>query len=197
MALKTYALLDVVGVKAQLHSGDTKPVKEFWSAADAWTNGVGNSLQPMRVLGKNQVQVPEVSVVTFSDSALVFTTPEFELDAFYKILGGLKQALESRVGKVYSIVSRGEDVGHHALPALGMTSLGGDMKPHYFNVAGTGKAWVDLHLADRAIGKKKEWHPKYTLYCVGANSKPHDVAAIDELTFRDFDDNDELLLALA
>jgi hypothetical protein len=196
MATKTYALLDMIGVKERLRSADASGVHEFWSAADAWTNGVGNSLPPKPLPGGHAMQVPEVCVVTFSDSALLFTRPEFDLEVFYEILGSLKQHLSSRAGHVYCVVSRGEEIAHHQLPALGMNSLGSDLKPHYFNVAGTGRAWVNLHLADRAVTRHKTWHGQFSLYCVDAESKPPSIAARDQLTFRDFDDNDRLVLAL-
>lgn len=196
--VKTYALFDVVGVKEALSAGSGSTVlKEFWRTADAWVNGAGNSFGQQLVLGGKRTEVPNVSVVTFSDSALVFTRPEFELHVFYKIVGSLKQALERNVGKVYCVVSRGEEVEHPALPALGMMNIDSDMKPAYFNVAGSGAAWVNMHLADRAIGKRTDWHNRFTLYAVGADSIPADMVAIDEAVFKSLAGSDTLVLALA
>lgn len=195
---KTYALLDVVGVKDALKAGKGPALlKEFWQTTDAWTTGLGNSFRPAPLLDGSAEQVPHVSVVTFSDSALLFTRPEFRLDVFYTIVGSLKQKLTERLGRVYCIVSRDEEVEHPAMPALGGTVMGSDMKPAYFNVAGSGAAWVNLHLADRAIGRRKDWHDKYSLYAVGANSIPPGGAAREEETFKMIDGGDAIVAALA
>ncbi len=197
MPIRTYALVDVIGVKEALRRNDTRPLREFWATTDAWTNAGAGALGPLPLLGQHAEQVPNVSVVTFSDSALLFTSPEHELAAFYRILGSLKGRLEATVGHVYCIVSRGDEIAHHEIPALGGNLIGTDNRPNYFNVAGSGAAWVNLHLADKAIGKHREWHAQYSLYCVGAASKPPGVDARDQITFRSFDDNDQLVLALA
>lgn len=196
--LKTYALYDVIGVKAALTSGTGPAVlKKFWQAADAWTTGVGNSFGQQLVLDGRHTEEPQVYVVTFSDSALLFTRPEFKLEVFYKIAGSLKQTLERAVGRVYCIISRGEEVAHPAMPALGGTIIDDQMKPAYFNVAGSGAAWVNLHLADRAIGRRKDWHDRFSLYAVGNAPVPSGFAAQDQQTFKTIDGGDEVVCALS
>ncbi len=195
---KTYALFDVVGMKEALAKG-TGPalLKKFWQAADAWTNGAAQSYGHHPVMEGAHTEAPGVNVVTFSDSALLFTRPEFRLELFYKIAGGLKQVLQVAVGPVYCIVSRGEEIAHPSLPALGAIAIDDQMKPAYFNVAGSGAAWVNLHLADRAVGRRKDWHKKFSLYAVGSRSVPHGAAAQDEESFKTIDGGDEIVCALS
>ena len=198
MAKKTYALLDVVGVKAALKSGrGAELLGQFWRTADAWTNGVGNSWPPELVPGAGRTESPRAFVVTFSDSALLFTRPEFDLGVFYQIARSLKAALERVAGRVYCIVNRDDEIVHHDLPALGgITMSGSDLRPAYFNVAGSGAAWVNLHLADRAVGSKKEWHDRFSLYCVGRDSIPAGATSCGEQVFTSFAGGETRVFAL-
>ncbi len=195
---KTYALFDVVGVKEAVREGKGGQVlTAFWTAADAWTNGRANSLGQRPVLGGRHLEAPRVAVVTFSDSALMFTRPEFELEVFYEVAQSLKTVLEAAVGRVYCIVSRGDEIDHPSLPALGMKVVDETLAPAYFSVAGSGSAWVNLHLADRAIGARKDWHDRFSMYCVGASSLPRTGHPQAEQVFKDLDGNDTLVFALA
>lgn len=64
------------------------------------------------------------------------------------------------------------------------------------NVAGSGAAWVNLHLADRTIGRQKQWHSEYSLCAVGAKSIPAGAKALDEASFKTIDDQDTIVAAL-
>jgi hypothetical protein len=195
--LKTYAFYDVVGVKDALKAGNGLALlKEFWQTADAWTNGPGNSFGQQAVQDGDHSEEPRVYVVTFSDSALLFTRPEFKLDIFYKIAGNLKQKLQTAVGGVYCIISRGDEIAHPALPARGGTVMDDQNRPAYLSIAGSGEAWVNLHLADRAIGRRKDWHKKFSLYAVGAQSVPGGGAGLEQETFKTIDGGDEIVCAL-
>ena len=195
--LKTYAFYDVVGVKDALKTGKGPDLlKAFWQTADGWTNGPGSSFGQQPVQDGGHTEVPRVYIVTFSDSALLFTRPEFKLDIFYKIAGSLKQKLEKAVAEVYCIISRGDEIAHPALPALGGTVVDDHSRPAYYNVAGSGEAWVNLHLADRAIAKRKDWHKKFSLYAVGNRSVPDGGAGREQETFKTIDGGDEIVCAL-
>ena len=129
--------------------------------------------------------MPEIYVVTFSDSALLYADPELEMDGFYSIVHKFRSAL-NEMGKVYCVVSRGTEVGHHVLPALGSVVRSGGGKAYYFNVAGSGQAWVNLHLADAEIKKHRDLHSQFWLYCVGADSLPNGRADAEGITFTSF-----------
>ncbi len=62
---------------------------------------------------------------------------------------------------------------------------------------GSGTAWVNLHLADRAIARRKDWHNRFSLYAVGSGSVPADAAALEEVPFKTIDGGDETVCALA
>lgn len=171
MSHKTYALFDLIGITDSIRNGSANTVLEnFWNAADAWTNGQNHG--PMSIPNAGYTACPIPCVATFSDSALMYTEEELEIDDFYSLVKDLKRYIESRACTSYVIISRNSEISQPSMPALGgyVSGLGGT--PRYTRIAGSGEAWVDLHLADKAIGKAKEWHGKYSIYCVGKNSLP-------------------------
>jgi len=194
---RTYALIDLVGLKADLKAGKgADRALAFWKRADAWTNG-GCGGMMCRLEGENAQESGRARVVTFSDSLLFSTASEYTLIDFYKLLGSLRHAVIQAAGPCYCVVSRGPSIEPPALPALGGTSVeGGDLRPAFLAIAGTGPAFADLFFADAAVQRHKAWHGTYSLYAT-ASAIPSDMAAKDSLTFKDLEGNDCVLAALA
>jgi hypothetical protein len=93
-------------------------------------------------------------VTTCSGSALLSTEPEFELDAFWHLVGSLKMKIDHVAGASYVIVTRDDDMAHNELPALGFHTVGsGDTRRRY-------------HDEIRTQVRKSGW--KYSVYAVGA-----------------------------
>lgn len=171
MNKKTYALFDLIGITDVIKNNTASDLLEkFWNAANAWTNLQFH--EAMRILDKNCIASPDVHVTTFSDSALLYVKEELEIDDFYKIVKDFKSHIEQNACGLYAIVSRNSEISQPPMPPLVGCLLGSDNMPRYIQVAGSGDAWVNLHLADKEINKKKEWHGKYSLYCIGEGSLP-------------------------
>lgn len=173
--MRTYALFDLIGIKKAFEDGNTPQLLEsFWNVTERWTNS--QSFTPVEIPSKGYTASPEAFVSTFSDSALLYTKEELSIKDFYDVVLSLKKQIET-VGRVYVIVSRNDDVN---ISSSGPQLFGSmDNVPRYTHIAGSGKAWANLHYADKVIGKTTEWHIKYTLYCVGEHSKPATMAEKD------------------
>jgi hypothetical protein len=103
MAQKTYALVDLIGIKTAFSAGRAAEILEqFWNAADAWTNS--QNFSPVFIPAKKYLAAPEVHVCTFSDSALLYTREELEIDDFLDIVRSFKRHIESRGCPSYAIV---------------------------------------------------------------------------------------------
>lgn len=171
MPLKTYALLDLIGVTTAIGAGSAaKLLETFWSTADTWTTS--SSHKHVFIPSGGYRTTPTVFVSTFSDSALLHTAEELLIDDFYDIVRSFKSTIERRVCPAYVIVSRNAEIPQPTMPALGAIGLSPDHLPLYTKVAGSGDAWVNLHLADAAIKKQRQWHGRYSMYCVGDDSLP-------------------------
>lgn len=178
MPIKTYAYFDLLGVKKAFENGTAAELlDEFWNCADTWANS--QYFEPMKVEGNTFMTSPTIYTTTFSDSALIHTKEEHSISDFYLIANSFKHFIERRVGSLYGIVSKNEEKAAPRMPALGGRLMGSDMIPLYTNIAGSGDAWANIHYADGVISKTKEWHGKYTLYCVGEQSKPNNLQAKD------------------
>ena len=125
MPLKTYALYDLIGVKAAFEDGTAEALlTALWQAAEGWTTYYAPG--PLGLEGRqNVVQAPRVVVRSFSDSALLHTREEHTLSAFYRIARSLKSAIE-RVGAAYCVVNRAQEVAHPAMPPGGMRGFDDD-----------------------------------------------------------------------
>jgi hypothetical protein len=180
---KTYALLDLVGISNQFANNTAASTLEsFWSAADVWATAQTHS--PVRVPHKGYSTTPEVFVSTFSDSALLHSEPELAIEDFFRIVKNFKAFIEGRACSSYVVISRHNEVVQHQMPALGGHLMSADHRPLYQGVAGSGDAWVNLHLADAAIKKKRDWHDVFSVYCVGERSLPSDVRHQDSIECR-------------
>lgn len=171
MVQKTYALLDLIGIKSAIKAGKAATILErFWSIADAWTNS--QSFPSVSIPGKGYRASPDVYVSTFSDSALLHTGEEIEIDDFLTIVRNFKNCIANNICGSYVIISRNDEIAQPSMPAIGGHLIGSNMVPRYSRVAGSGNAWINLHRADAALHKHNEWHGKYSIYCVGEQSCP-------------------------
>jgi hypothetical protein len=209
--IKTYAMFDIIGVTKALKDGIGRDILNvFWKTADAWTYSISNSLQQEYPLDDRRADMaPNVSVVTFSDSALLSTRPEFEIDVFYGYAISLKRKLEQSIRQVlcdtldpeekivYCIVNRDKEIYHPETSLTGEAVRDGAVKPAYLNIAGSGGAFANLLLADKAIKRMKHtWHNRFSLYCVGENAIPQSHSVLDRVSFKGFDENDLIVYAL-
>jgi hypothetical protein len=94
--------------------------------------------------------------------------------------------VERQACKSYVIVSRNQEIAQSEMPALGGHALGQSHLPLYTRIAGSGDAWVNLHLADATIKKQRHWHGKYSLYCIGEHSRPTASEPKDEVECEGF-----------
>lgn len=180
MTQKTYALLDLIGITTAIEAGQAATILEsFWSAADAWTSSYSHP--SVFIPGQEYRTSPDVYVSTFSDSGLLHTGEELNIDDFIKVVRTFKQCVENSSVHSYVIISRNDEIPQSQMHAFGGASLDRNMRPKYIQVAGSGNAWINLHRADAAIKKHKEWHGKYSIYCVGKQSCPTDVYAQDSI----------------
>lgn len=172
MSTKSYALFDVIGVKQAFAKGSAAGVLQgFWTAADAWTNGVAANFPSMKLAGQNAYQSPSVLVRTFSDSALLSTEEELEIVEFWKLVDSLKKAIDQATNESYVIVNSDQQVAHHAPPVLGFQALHQNNSPAYLNLSGSGPAFVHLFLAEEAIRKQIREQPTWKNYSVYAIDK--------------------------
>lgn len=168
MPIRTFALLDLVGIKDAIASGrGAASLKRFWDESNSWT--VHYEFPSVKRLNSDVQITPIFRVVTFSDSALISSEDDISVSNFYLIAIGYKQWIEDRVKmKSYMILSRNDVILPQSLPSVGCQSTSGDMKPLCINIAGSGKAWTDLWVADAfVVKKKKNWHSKFSVYFVG------------------------------
>lgn len=193
--VKTYTWIDAIGIKEAFKKGRAgEKLVAFWNAADAWTNsGMHPTLQ---VLDQEAKRRPDVYVVTFSDTALMYTEPELVIEDYYKLVCGLQEALAHAVEHTYAIICRDEEVSPIFERVFGGQSLGSRNRPLYTQVAGSGPVWINLHLAERVLRNKSEWHDKYTLYCVDERSKPNWARVKAESEFRAFNGETLKLMAI-
>ena len=209
--IKTYAMFDVIGVTKALREGIGRDILNvFWRTADAWTYSVSNIFQQEYPLDHRRADMtPNVSVVTFSDSALLTTQPEFEIDVFYGYAISLKHELEQSLRQVlcdtlehdekivYCIVNRDKEIYHPDTSSYSEAVRDVATKPAYLNIAGSGAAFANLLLADKAVKRMKHtWHNRFSLYCVGENAVPQSHSVQDQTMFKGFDDNDLIVYAL-
>lgn len=175
---KTYALFDLIGItNALAFQTAAETLESFWNAADAWTNT--SNLPVVRIPSKGYSTTPEVFVSTFSDSALLHAEPEIAIDDFYRIVKNFKSFIESKACPSYVVISCSDEIAQPALPAIGGYVMANNSRPRYQRVAGSGNAWVNMHFADAAIKRQKNWHGKYSVYCVGQESLPTSVGYVD------------------
>ncbi|QSX94516.1 hypothetical protein LSO07_17495 [Janthinobacterium sp. PLB04] len=172
VAQKTYALLDLVGIKDAIKNHKAAAVLErFWNAADSWTTSFQAPVVSIPNTGYRMS--PEVYVTTFSDTALLYTDNELHIDDFVGIVLEFKACIERQTGLgSYVIISRNDEIQQPELPALGGNLIGSGGRPRYVKLAGSGTAWINLHAADRAVTGQKAWHGKYSVYAVGEKSLP-------------------------
>lgn len=173
---KTYALLDLIGISAAIEAGEAAGILErFWNSADAWTNS--QSFPAVSIPGKGCRATPDVYVSTFSDSALLYTETELEIDDFLNIVRDFKRCIERNACNSYVVISRNAEIAQPEIPALGGRMFGANGRPRYTSLAGSGSAWINLHRADFALKNRKDWHSQYSIYCVGEQSCPTNCAA--------------------
>lgn len=174
---RTYALFDVIGVKQALSNGTaaTKLV-DFWNVVEDWTNHQASNLGQVHT-ADGALVTPSPILRTYSDSALMRMPEELDIEDFYGLVLDLKGRIETRAAPCYVIVNRDDEIPSPA-PII-YVSAGGDPTPRYLNVCGSGKAFPHLYLADEALRGAKSWHGKYSVYCVGDESRPSNLAPQD------------------
>jgi hypothetical protein len=170
VAQRTYALFDVIGVKRALGAGDApKLLTAFWQVAEDWTNHRASHLGPLRH-ATDYATIPSDPILrTYSDSALLSTPEEVDIESFYRLVQDLKRLIEERVGAAYVVVNRDDEIAPPE-PAMWVSGRG-DPTPRYINISGSGPAFINLYLADDALKHAKAWRKEYSLYCVGEESR--------------------------
>ena len=172
---KTYAFYDVIGMKDALENNKEDSFIKFWQYCQTWTNTYSAACTIKDDPAGTQIN-PETYITTFSDSAILHTEPEINIDDFYKIALDLKNGLKEINIDAYCIINCDDEISHSDRPALGCHSEGRSGR-RYNNAVGSGLSWINLYLADRAISKNKAWHPLYSLYCVGKQNIPSSYAS--------------------
>jgi len=184
---KTYAMFDVIGIKAAFKRGEAAEALEgFWNAADAWATSGFSEVGQVWVLGQHATQAPDPFVRTYSDSALLYTGTEVELRDFYRLVLSLKKRIDSAAGDSYVIINRDDEVAAPRFPALGGILMGSDHNPRYVNLAGSGPAFVNLFGADEALKqalRKKQIDSGYRIYSVGDQSVPQGASVQATVSF--------------
>jgi hypothetical protein len=179
--LKTYALFDVIGVKRAFELGNAAAILDrFWTAADVWTNAGGHGMVDRE--GGRETQEADPSVVTFSDSALLQHEPEIEINHFWRLVRGLKKAIDAAAGTSYVVVCREHNIDHHSHPALGGLVVDSGGRPRYFNAGGSGPAFANLFSAEQAIRKSAQ--RLCNEYAVGPLSEPSGARRISTASFK-------------
>lgn len=173
--MKTFAFIDVIGVKEALSSSRAEGealLRKFWIAMDTFVNNPQDDRICSKA-GESTLTSVDVCATVFSDSALIDVLPEIEPRDFYlKILRSLRQHLDRQQIRFYCIVSRGDYLPQPTSPSLGSLNLGSEHtgRTLWNPAAGCGDAWRNIFDADKMIHKHKNWHSKYSLYAIGAES---------------------------
>lgn len=191
--LKSYALLDIIDISKALKEGRAdKILNDFWNAADTWIN---QEVYPEMVSlpRQNVMTAAGIQVVVFSDAALLTTKTEYSIIDFYKIVSDFKSYIEQRVGKACCIVNRDNSIEPSTQDRQQLT--GSDNIPRFLFIGGSGAAWINLWLAEKAVRKKKDWHDRYSFYCVNEKSRPSQHEK-DRCVFKGFDNKEHVLIAL-
>ena len=167
--LKTYALFDLIGMQAALEKGEAaKVLREFWAAVENWTNHLAKDVGSV-TFEDGGTGTPMPRVVTFSDSAVLWHEPEVVLPSFYTLVRRLKETVD-RECPSYVVVCRGEEIVPKEMTISVLS--GGDPRPLYQNVLGSGQVVQELFSAEKFVRKQKDWHDGgLSLYCVGDRSK--------------------------
>ena len=165
---KSYAFIDIIGVKKGLLNGSAlKLLDTAWKAADNWA-----SMQSSKLVDKINSQGaiskirPEVMVSTIGDSIFITTKEEYTIESFYVIIDSFRDYLIKQEIKFYTIVNRDDEVYPHIYPPTGAREY------NYFNVTGAGKAWGNIYLFDKEFEDKENktlesWKNKYKYYVIG------------------------------
>jgi len=188
---KTYSYFDLIGIKDLIDQGEGyKILSKFWKETEIWTDTIATefSFLPLNTINNNQAYTkkPTVYLNVLSDSAILYTQKEYTLEAFYRISLNLKDYLSEKGLNVYCIINKDEVLTKYNLPALGGRAVDNDNSPLYNFVVDSGPAWVNIYFADRKIRSRKDWHDKYTLYCVKAENIFSDFKSIDSDEFKGY-----------
>ena len=169
--MKSYAYYDLIGVRASIEKGGVKELlTRFWNAVDVWTNTSQSNFEAMKVIGENYITIPEIFSASFTDSAVMHTQHDHGPENFMKIALNLKSAIEQAAGPCYVVISYAAEIPQPDLPALGSNSFSSQCVPHYYRLAGSGESWANMMYADHVISRSREWHYRYSVYCVGRNA---------------------------
>ncbi len=181
----TYAYYDIIHTKRLLlEKNGSDKIAQLWNRIDWFVNNPSDSdFSTLFLEGKNCKQTPEIHVIAFSDSFLLYTKPEFIIDDFYKIARRFKEIIEENL-KCYCIINRDKEIKQSCFPASGGHSLDDANIPLYYQITGVGPAWVNIYLSENFIRKQKEWNERYSLYCVGEQSKPKSIKPNDMIEGR-------------
>jgi hypothetical protein len=180
MPQRTYALFDVIGIKRAMASGTAPDLLiAFWDVVEDWTNHGASNLGPLQH-AIDYASVPSEPIVrTYSDSALLRTPEEVDLDSFYRLVLDLKQRIENQVTNCYVIVNKDDEIAARE-PNI-WVSTGGDPTPRYINISGSGAAFMNLYLADDALKGASAWRKGFSLYCIGEESRCSSMTSLASL----------------
>lgn len=187
MKTRKYALFDLIGTtKAFREATAEEMLSEFWTWTDSWVSQKVRELGRLPIQGTQMNDIPSVYLTILCDSAVLYTEPEHPLDDFYRICTDLREYLLKQAGfKVCCIVNKDEEISPPWPPPSGAYTVGSTNRPTYICATGIGPASANLFYAERAISCHKDWHDKYTLYCI-QNSKGTAYTIKDTITTKGF-----------
>jgi hypothetical protein len=141
--VRTYAYYDLIGVMELLKRADVSGrLEEFWRLVDMWVQSRPTAYA--RCLDGERCQVPRVNMLNFTDSLLLNTTPEVEIEDFFKVAMGLHGMLDRNEFHHYCIINRDEEI---PIPDSGNRTEGGRGPALQFG-PGIGPAWYNIYLAE-------------------------------------------------
>jgi hypothetical protein len=179
---RTYILLDIIGMTEALKAGKAADLLQgFWDTTQYWTNNISSVQRPrpddvcgstfgyLKVAGGVTCQPPDLYMTVLADTAILTGGREYELAEYYELAESLVAHLKRRRDlDPYFIINRADEL---LMPVIESVTLSGStIIPSYIRAVGVGPAWRDIYEADKLIGQKKDWHPRYRRYCVGERS---------------------------
>jgi len=178
--INSYAFFDIIGIKEALIDGKAIGLLDrIWKLTDAWA--FNSDRKRGKLLNQKYISNMIPYVTTISDSIIIKTKEEFEIEEFYNLVDAYRTLLKTNEIQFYTIINRDWEVYPPGFPVMGGT-MG-----NYLNITGVGAAWGNIYLGDSEIRKnKREWIDKYFYFVIDDKSGKNLIQKYQQKARHDF-----------